>query len=40
MPRSNGLTSSSIVLEAVGNIPPAEAEDQHYAATDIIDMAA
>jgi hypothetical protein len=40
MPRSNGLTSSSIVLESVGNIPPAEAEDQHYAATDIIGMAA
>jgi hypothetical protein len=40
MSRSNGLTSSSIVLEAVGNIPPAEAEYQRYATTDIIDMAA
>jgi putative transposase len=28
------------LLEPVGNIPPAEAEDQYYAAADNIDMAA
>ena len=28
------------LLEPIGNIPPAEAEDQFYAAADIIDMAA
>ena len=28
------------LLEPIGNIPPAEAEDQYYAATDNIDMAA
>jgi transposase InsO family protein len=28
------------LLEPIGNIPPAEAEDQYYAAADIIDMAA
>lgn len=29
-----------IVLEPIGNIPPAEAEDQYYAAADNFDMAA
>ena len=28
------------LLEPIGNIPPAEAEDQYYAAADNIDMAA
>ena len=28
------------LLEPIGNIPPAEAEEQYYAAADIIDMAA
>ena len=28
------------LLELIGNIPPAEAEDQYYAAADVIDMAA
>lgn len=28
------------LLEPIGNIPPAEAEEQYYAAEDIIDMAA
>lgn len=28
------------LLEPIGNIPPAEAEDQYYAAADKIDMAA
>jgi putative transposase len=28
------------LLESIGNIPPAEAEDQYYAAADYIDMAA
>jgi transposase InsO family protein len=28
------------LLESIGNIPPAEAEDQYYAAADNIDMAA
>ncbi len=28
------------LLEPIGNIPPAEAEDQYYAAVDTIDMAA
>ena len=28
------------LLEPIGNIPPAEAEGQYYAAADIIDMAA
>ncbi len=27
------------LLEPIGNIPPAEAEEQYYAAADIIDMA-
>jgi len=30
----------SRLLEPIGNIPPAEAEDQYYAAADNIDMAA
>jgi transposase InsO family protein len=28
------------LLEPIGNIPPAEAKKQYYAAADIIDMAA
>ena len=28
------------LLEPIGNIPPAEAEDQYYAAADNIDMSA
>jgi hypothetical protein len=42
MPRSNGSTGFNHrwLLEPIGNIPPAEAEHQYYAAADNIDMAA
>jgi transposase InsO family protein len=42
MRRSSGWTGSNHrrLLEPIGNIPPAEAEDQYYAAASNIDMAA
>ena len=37
---SIGSTTGGVVLEPIGNIPPAEAEEPHYAMLEQSDMAA